>query len=139
LIENGCSVPIIFVTAYPDTRTAVRAIKAGAEESLDKPINSGELLAAIEMAVEHHRASLAGQAVATTLRDRSAKLTPRERQIFDLVVLGKLNKQIAYQLGTTERTIKAHRHQVMEKMQVRTLAELISVSQHLGHQTKLLS
>jgi FixJ family two-component response regulator len=131
LIEKGCAVPIIFVTAYPETGTAVRAIKAGAEEFLTKPINSDELLAAIEKAVERHRIFLAGQTFMAALRGRSARLTPRERQVFELVVCGNLNKQIAYQLGMSVRTVKAHRSRVMEKMQVRTLVELVSVAQQL--------
>jgi FixJ family two-component response regulator len=132
LRERGSSLPIVFLTGHADTPTTVRAIKAGAEDFLIKPVSSAQLIDAIERA-------LASQSQARSLRDKLdglrtllGLLTPRERQVFDLIVRGKINKQIAYDLGTTERTIKAHRHQVMEKMQVRSLAELVSIAERLG-------
>jgi RNA polymerase sigma factor (sigma-70 family) len=132
LTELGSTLPILFLTGYPDVRTTVKAIKAGAEDFLTKPIASEELLRAIEKALVRHDASRAMKARRDALRAHLAGLTPRERQVFELVVQGKINKQIALQLGTTERTIKAHRHRVMEKMGVESLAELVSSAERLG-------
>jgi RNA polymerase sigma factor (sigma-70 family) len=130
--ELGSTLPILFLTGYPDVRTTVDTIKAGAEDFLVKPIASEQLLRAIEQAMLHHEASRASKARLDTMRAHLGDLTPRERQVFELVVQGKINKQIAQQLGTTERTIKAHRHRVMEKMSVQSLAELVSVAERLG-------
>lgn len=132
LRERGLSLPVVFLTGHADTPTTVRAIKAGAEDFLTKPVSSAQLIDAIERA-------LATQSEARGLRDKLdglrallGRLTVRERQVFDLVVRGKINKQIAYELGTTERTVKAHRRQVMEKMQAQSLAELVSSAERLG-------
>lgn len=132
LIERGSTLPILFITGYADIPTAVNTIKAGAEDFLTKPINSEKLLRAIERAIARHKNSRELQTNLDVLRARLSRLTPRERQVFDLVVQGKINKQIAHQLGGTERTIKAHRHRVMEKMAVQSLAELVSLAEHLG-------
>lgn len=132
LLELGSTLPIVFLTGHADTQTTVRAIKAGAEDFLTKPVSSEELINAVERAMSRHEAARAQQGKLVTLRALVASLTPRERQVFDLMVRGKINKQIAYQLGTTERTVKAHRHQVMEKMQVNSFAELVSVAERLG-------
>jgi FixJ family two-component response regulator len=142
LIELGSSMPIIFLTGHVDTAVTVRTIKAGAEDFLTKPVSSAQLLDAIERAIARHQSvryqrgsldSTGGQQEKTALcRLLVSSLTPRERQVFDLVVRGKINKQIAISLGTTERTIKAHRHQVMEKMRVLSLAELVSIAERLG-------
>ena len=132
LSELGSTLPILFLTGYPDVRTTVDTIKAGAEDFLVKPIASEQLLHAIEQAMVHHEASRASKARLDKMRARLGGLTPRERQVFELVVQGKINKQIAQQLGTTERTIKAHRHRVMEKMGVQSLAELVSIAERLG-------
>ena len=118
LIELGSILPIVFVTGHADTPTTVRAIKAGAEDFLTKPASSEQLIDAIERAMARYEAARSRRSKLDTLRALVAALTPRERQVFDLIVRGKINKQIAYELGTTERTVKAHRHQVMEKMQV---------------------
>jgi FixJ family two-component response regulator len=131
LVELGSTVPIIFVTGYADVRAAVKVIKAGAEDVLTKPIISEQLLAAVERAMAHHETSRGLKARLDELRARLAKLTPRETQVFELVVQGRINKQIARQLGATERTIKAHRHRVMEKMGVESLAELVSMAERL--------
>jgi len=128
LIELGVSVPIVFVTAHVDPPTIVRAIKLGAEDFLTKPVTSQQLIDAIERAFQ--RQESIDELV--SLRERVHLLTPRERQVFDLMVRGKINKQIAYELGTTERTIKAHRHQVMEKMRVVSFADLVSIAERLG-------
>jgi RNA polymerase sigma factor (sigma-70 family) len=132
LAELGSTLPILFLTGYPDVQTTVKTIKAGAEDFLTKPVASELLLRAIEQAVARHETSRELRGKLDALRVDLASLTPRERQVFDLVVLGKINKQVAQQLGTTERTIKAHRHRVMEKMRVRSLAELVSIAERLG-------
>jgi FixJ family two-component response regulator len=132
LIELGSTLPIVFLTGYADTPTTVRAIKSGAEDFLTKPASSEQLIDAIERAMARHEAARSRQSKLDALGAHVAALTPRERQVFDLIVRGKINKQIAYELGTTERTIKAHRHQVMEKMQVQSLAELVSIAERLG-------
>jgi RNA polymerase sigma factor (sigma-70 family) len=132
LIELGSILPIIFVTGHADTPTTVRAIKAGAEDFLTKPVSSEQLIKAIERAMAHYESARHQRNELDSLRRLVATLTPRERQVFNLIVRGKLNKQIAHELGTTERTVKAHRHQVMEKMQVHSLAELVSNAERLG-------
>jgi RNA polymerase sigma factor (sigma-70 family) len=124
--------PIVFVTGYADVRTTVQTIKAGADDFLTKPVSSKQLVAAIEQAIARHEASRSVKHRLDTLRALAETLTPRERQVFERVVQGKINKQIAQELGATERTIKAHRHRVMEKMKVQTLAELVSVAERLG-------
>jgi FixJ family two-component response regulator len=132
LIERGSMLPIVFVTGYADTPTTVRAIKAGAEDFLTKPASSEQLIDAIERAMARYEAGRHQQSEFDSLRRLVATLTPRERQVFNLMVRGKINKQIAFELGTTERTVKAHRHQVMEKMQVHSFAELVSNAERLG-------
>jgi RNA polymerase sigma factor (sigma-70 family) len=132
LVERGSILPIVFVTGYADTPTTVRAIKAGAEDFLAKPASSEQLIDAIERAMARYESARHQRSEFNSLRRLVATLTPRERQVFNLIVRGKLNKQIAHELGTTERTVKAHRHQVMEKMQVHSLAELVSNAERLG-------
>jgi RNA polymerase sigma factor (sigma-70 family) len=130
--EVGSTLPIIFLTGYGDVPTSVRAIKAGAEDFLTKPVSSERLLRAIEQAIAHHEVSRGAKRKLDALQQLLATLTPRERQVFERVVQGKTNKQVAQQLGTTERTIKAHRHRVMEKMKVQSLAGLVSIAERLG-------
>jgi FixJ family two-component response regulator len=132
LIEFGSILPIIFVTGYADTPTTVQAIKAGAEDFLTKPVSSEQLIDAIERAMARYESDQTLRGKLDVFRALVAALTPRERQVYDLIVRGKINKQIAYELGTTERTVKAHRHQVMEKMQVHSLAELVTIAERLG-------
>jgi FixJ family two-component response regulator len=132
LIEEGSTLPVIFLTGHADTATTVRAIKAGAEDFLTKPVSSELLLDAIERALARQDAARSQRGRLDAFRARLASLTHRERQVFDLIVRGRINKQIAHELGTTERTVKAHRHQVMEKMQVRSIAELVSIAERLG-------
>ncbi|WP_375789759.1 response regulator transcription factor [Bradyrhizobium sp. Pha-3] len=132
LNELQSTLPIVFLTGHADTATTVQAIKAGAEDFLTKPIASEQLIEAINRAVARHELVRSQRTRLDSLRALLARLTPRERQVFDLIVRGRINKQIAYELGTTERTIKAHRHQVMEKMQVQSLAELVSIAERLG-------
>ncbi len=130
--ELGSTLPIVFLTGHPDVPTTVRAIKAGAEDFLTKPISSEQLLRSIERAMARHETSREQRESLNAYRELLARLTPRERQVFERVVQGKINKQIAHQLGATERTIKAHRQRVMEKMRVQTLAELVSIAERLG-------
>jgi FixJ family two-component response regulator len=132
LHEAGSTLPVVFVSAYNDINTVVQTVKAGAEDFLVKPVTSDVLLAAIERAIARHDVSRKLQSELDVLRAHIATLTPRERQVFDLVVRGKINKQIAFALGPTERTIKAHRHMVMEKMDVRSVAELVLIAGRLG-------
>jgi FixJ family two-component response regulator len=132
LSELGSTLPIVFLTGYPDVPTTVRTIKAGAEDFLTKPVSSEELLRAIEAALAHHEARRSLKSKVEIVHAHIASLTPREREVFELVVRGKTNKQAAIALGTTERTIKAHRHRVMEKTQVQSLAELVSLAERAG-------
>jgi RNA polymerase sigma factor (sigma-70 family) len=132
LTENGSTLPIVFLTGHGDIPTSVRAIKAGADDFLTKPVPRQKLLDAIEGAMARYRVTRDREDRLKTLGSLLARLTPRERQVFDLVVRGRMNKQIAFELGMTERTVKAHRHSIMTKMQVRTLAELVSIAERLG-------
>jgi FixJ family two-component response regulator len=132
LSELGSTLPIIFLTGYADIPTTVRSIKAGAEDFLTKPVSSDKLLPAIERAIVHHEVTRGLKSKLDVVRAHMAALTPRERQVFDLVIRGKTNKEVANALGGTERTIKAHRHKVMEKMQVQSLAELVSLAERVG-------
>ena len=108
------------------------AIKAGAADVLTKPVSSDDLLRAIERAIAHHEVTRGLKSKLDVVRAHVAALTPRERQVFDLVIRGDTNKHVARALGCTERTIKAHRHRVMEKMQVRSLPELVSLAERVG-------
>jgi FixJ family two-component response regulator len=124
--------PIVFVTGQGDIPMSVRAIKAGADDFLAKPVSKRTLLPAIEHALARYRQNREHHDRLGALRALVATLTPRERQVFDLVVRGKLNKQIAFQLGAAERTIKAHRQKIMEKLRTGSIAELVSVAERLG-------
>jgi FixJ family two-component response regulator len=130
--ELGSTLPIIFVTGHPDVRTTVRTIKAGGEDFLIKPVTSEQLLEAVQRAIVHHNAVLKKKQARDAVLSRIARLTPRERQVFELVIRGKSNKAIANVLVSTVRTIKAHRHRVMEKMQARSVAELVSLAERVG-------
>jgi FixJ family two-component response regulator len=132
LAKLGSTLPIIFLTGHGDIPMSVRAIKAGAEDFLTKPVSKDALFDAIGRAMGSYSATRDRDAQLRCLRIRVGTLTPREKEVYELVVQGKLNKQIAFDLGTTERTIKAHRHKVMEKTQVRSLAELVSIAERLG-------
>jgi FixJ family two-component response regulator len=132
LIELGSTLPIIFLTGHLDVPAMVRGIKAGAEDFLIKPVSSDELLRAIERAMAHHHATHRRKDSYDIVRSQIATLTPREREVFELVVRGQTNKHAARSLGCAERTIKAHRRRVMEKMQVQSLAELVSLAAQVG-------
>jgi RNA polymerase sigma factor (sigma-70 family) len=132
LSDLGSMLPIIFLTGYPDVRTTVRTIKAGAEDFLTKPVSSDQLLQAIERAIAHHGSTYRQKIARDMVRTHIGALTAREREVFELVVRGDTNKEVARALGCTERTIKAHRKRVMEKMQVRSLPELVSLAERAG-------
>jgi FixJ family two-component response regulator len=132
LSRLSSTLPVVFLTGHADTRITVQAIKAGAEDFLTKPVSSEDLLQAIARAIARQEVARDQRNRLDATRGRIAAFTPRERQVFELIVRGKINKQIAYELGTTERTIKAHRQQVMEKANVQSLAELVSIAEHLG-------
>ena len=132
LLHLGSTLPIIFLSGRTDIATTVRTIKAGGEDFLIKPVSSEELLRAVERAVAHHSTVLNLKHAREAILSRIATLTPRERQVFELVIRGKTNKEIAGTLSGTQRTIKAHRHRVMEKMQVQSLVELVSIAARVG-------
>ena len=124
--------PIIFITGYGDIPMTVRAMKAGAVEFLTKPFRDQDLLDAMQHALERDRVARAQRMEMAELRGRFDALTPRERDVFGLVVTGLPNKQVAAALGTSAITIKRHRAQVMHKMRVTSLAELVRIADHLG-------
>lgn len=124
--------PIVFITGHGDIRTSVRAMKAGAVEFLPKPFRDEDLLQAIAQALETAQKTWRERAGMTKLRSLFAQLTPRERQVFALVVSGMLNKQIAYELGISEVTVKGHRGQVMHKLQASSVADLVRMAGRVG-------
>ena len=124
--------PIVFVTGHGDVMMSVRAMKAGAVEFLQKPFRDQDLLDAIQLGVERDRARRAEVALLAAARERRDSLTPREREVMAQVVSGRLNKQIAGDMGLSEVTVKAHRGQVMRKMGVRSLADLVRLADRLG-------
>ncbi|SHH14664.1 response regulator transcription factor [Bradyrhizobium erythrophlei] len=132
LSELGSTLPIVFLTGYADVPTTVQVIKAGADDFLTKPVTSDRLLRSIQRAMAHYEATRDTKSKIDTIRAHIAALTPREHEVFELVIRGKTNKEVANALGATERTIKAHRHRVMEKMQVQSLAELVSLAERAG-------
>jgi FixJ family two-component response regulator len=127
-VVDRTDMPIVFITGHGDVPTSVKAMKAGAVEFLTKPFGDDVLLDAIGQAIERSHAALAQEAELRALRARHATLTPRERAIMEMVVSGLLNKQIAAELGISEITVKAHRGQVMRKMQADSLADLVRVA-----------
>jgi FixJ family two-component response regulator len=127
----GCHRPIIFVSGRGDIPSSVRAMKAGAVDFLTKPVSEEHLLAAIRRAVEQDRLMREARADLQAIAERLSSLTPREREVLDHVVMGQLNKQIAADLGTVEKTVKVHRSRVMEKMGVRSLADLVRMAERL--------
>jgi FixJ family two-component response regulator len=132
LAQSASPLPVIFLTGRGDIPSSVRAMKEGAVDFLMKPVNDAELLKAIATALERERRMRAARSEARSVQDRLATLTPRERQVLEHVVSGKLNKQIAADLGTVEKTIKVHRARVMKKMGVRSLAELARLAEREG-------
>jgi FixJ family two-component response regulator len=126
------SLPIVFVTGNGNVRMSVQAMRAGAVTFLPKPVRLSELVAAVREAQERDRIARAKRARNAAIQARLAALTARERQVFELVVAGKMNKQIAAQLGAAEKTVKVHRGRVMFKMRVRSVAELVTLATQAG-------
>lgn len=139
LAEADIHIPIIFITGRGDIPMSVRAMKAGAVEFLTKPFRDQDLMDAIQLALERDRARRQQESEVRALRERFESLTPREREVLGLVVSGRLNKQIAADLGTSEITIKVHRGSIMRKMQADSLADLVSMAGRLGLPTGQLS
>jgi FixJ family two-component response regulator len=132
LSKAGSNLPVIFLAGQSDVRAGVRAIKAGAEDFFTKPVEREEFIGAIGRAIARHRLANERESWMLRVTARLQRLTRREREVYELVVRGRMNKQVAFELGTTERTVKAHRHKVMEKMQVRSVVELVSCAERLG-------
>lgn len=136
LAARNCQVPIIFITGHGDIPMSVRAMKAGAIEFLTKPFRDQDLLDAVRIALQRDRIRREQEKEITGLQQRFDSLTVREREVISMVVAGKLNKQIADQLGTSENTIKVHRSKVMEKMKAQSLAELVVMMETLKRPSK---
>jgi FixJ family two-component response regulator len=131
LTDAGNQIPVIFLTGHGDVPITARAMKDGAVDVLTKPGDAEDLLEAVRMAVERDEAARADRQAVDVLRARADQLTRREREVLSLVIAGLLNKQIAGELGTTQRTVKVHRGRVMRKMQVTSVADLVRVAERL--------
>jgi RNA polymerase sigma factor (sigma-70 family) len=131
LVEAKIHVPVVFITAHADIPMTVRAMKAGAVEFLTNPFREQDLLDAIQIALERDRARRQREAEIAVVHERFESLTQREREVITMVVAGKLNKQIAAEIGTTENTVKVHRSRAMEKMQAQSLADLVRMVERL--------
>jgi FixJ family two-component response regulator len=127
----GSHLPIIFLTGHADVSTTVKVMKAGADDLLTKPVTKDDLIAAIERAIARSRALRERHDQISSMQTLANSLTPRERQVFDRVARGKMNKEIARELGATERTIKAHRSHIMEKLKIGSVAELVLIAERL--------
>ncbi|MDX1515948.1 MAG: response regulator transcription factor [Woeseiaceae bacterium] len=125
LIERGSDIPVIFITGHGDVPMAVEAMRKGAIDFIQKPFRDQDLLDRVGEALKTDRERRAAQQQRSTVADRSGQLTKREHEVFDLVVTGKPNKVIAYELGVSQRTVEIHRARVMDKMQARSLADLV--------------
>jgi FixJ family two-component response regulator len=132
LAEKGISFPIIFITGHGTVPTSVRALKSGAVDFLQKPFEDRELLDAVAQGIEKHRRLRQAQKEMKTLQSRLETLTPREREVFRFVASGRLNKQVALDLGIGEKTIKVHRARVMQKMGAQSFADLVRFAEKLG-------
>jgi FixJ family two-component response regulator len=132
LTASGCDRPIVFLTGRGDIPMSVRAMRAGAVNFLTKPVGADDLLAAVRLAIEKDRAAREAGAALDAIRHRLATLTPRESEVLRQVISGRLNKQIAGGLGTAEKTIKVHRGRVMRKLGVRSVADLVRLTERAG-------
>jgi FixJ family two-component response regulator len=136
LTDSGHPWPIIFVSGHSDIPISVRAMKAGAVDFLTKPVDHQELLRAVQLARDRANEQRAREAETSTIRARLATLTTREREVFEHVISGKLNKQVASDLGTVEKTIKVHRARIMRKMGASSLAALVRMAERIGVQSR---
>lgn len=134
LLAAGRDIPIVFITGHGDIAMAVEAMKKGAVDFLPKPFNDQDLIDAIHRALAQHERLRDERAEQDEVLARLERLTPREREVMELVVTGRLNKQIAGELGTVEKTVKVHRARVMEKMEAESLAELVRLAARVGIQ-----
>ncbi len=132
LIERGIVLPVIYLTGQCTVSMGVRAMKRGAVDFLEKPVDAEALLPALEQAIARHRQARASKDRQGDLGGRLARLSARERQVLEQVISGRLNKQIASELGIAEKTVKVHRGRVMAKMQVRSLAALVHLCDEMG-------
>lgn len=132
LAKANVDLPVIFVTGHADIPMTVRAMKAGAVEFLTKPFREQELLEAVQRAISRHRQTRDQRASMRVLQSRYELLTPREREVYPLVASGLLNKQVAAELNASEKTIKVHRGQLMQKMEAHSLSDLIRMAEQLG-------
>jgi FixJ family two-component response regulator len=132
LARSDETLPIIFITGHGDISMSVKAMKAGAVDFLPKPFSADELLAAVQQALKNSVSGASDQAKLVEVRRRYATLTPRERDVMGGVVAGKLNKQIAAELGSGEKAVKVHRARVMQKMQARSLPDLVRMASRLN-------
>jgi two-component system response regulator DctR len=136
LRARGCRLPIIFITGHGDISMAVQAMKEGAADFIEKPIDPDDLLTRMETHLNATPGDMAGEVADPAARERFEQLTPREKEVMRLVVAGRPNKVVAYELGISPRTVELHRARVMEKMGVRNLASLVRVGLQLGMATE---
>jgi RNA polymerase sigma factor (sigma-70 family) len=132
MARRGLDLPLLFISGQADVSSSVRAMKGGAVDFLEKPVSDTALIEAVQRALARHRERQADRQEQEVLEKRLARLTPREKQVFALVAAGLLNKQVGYELGATEKTIKVHRARVMEKMEAESLADLVRMAGRLG-------
>ena len=132
LAESGIHLPVIFISGHGDIPMSVRAFKSGALEFLTKPLKEQELLDAVQAGIERDRVRREQAKLVDELRERFSSLTSREQEVLALVITGRPNKQIAYQLSLSEMTVKVHRSQVMHKMGARSLVDLVRMADKLG-------
>jgi FixJ family two-component response regulator len=133
LLERGIELSLVFISGRADVQSGVQAMKGGAVDFLEKPVSDDTLLAAVARGLEQDRERRARQAERAQLQERLDTLTPRERDVFGLIVTGLLNKQVGARLGTTEKTVKVHRSRVMQKMGAHSLAELVRMADKIAH------
>jgi FixJ family two-component response regulator len=135
LADRNVFLPIVFITGHGDIPMTVQAMKAGAVDFLPKPFDDQDLLAAVRVGIDRHVQARHADKERAEIRHRAKSLSPREREVMALVVTGMLNKHVGQQLGVTEKTVKAHRAQVMRKMQAASLAELVRMAAKIGSQS----